>query len=118
MSTHKKLDRRQFFERALMVGAATFGAGAFLSACKKDANGSGGGKTPPATKTDCTDISALSETEKGTRTALKYVDKSPEAAKNCANCKLFVEKKPCNSCTAVPGPIAAQGWCSAWVAKG
>lgn len=116
MAEQKKLDRRQFFERALIIGAASIGAGTFLSACKGENKG-GGAKTPPADKIDCTDVSALTEQEKGIRTALKYVDKSPEAAKNCANCQLFVKKAPCNSCTAVAGPIAEQGWCSAWSKK-
>lgn len=117
--SEQKLDRRKFFERALMVGAATFGAGAFLSACKSDAKGGGDAtkaKKAPAAAAQCTDAS-LSDAEKGTRKALQYVEKSAQAGKNCGNCKLFQKKDPCNGCTAVPGPIATEGYCTAWVAK-
>ena len=115
----QKLDRRQFFERALLLGAAIFGAGTFLSACKGEARsaGSGGGAPNKAPAVDCTDLSALSEGDKKLRNALKYVDKTPEPAKKCSNCKYFVSQPPCNKCTPVPGPIAAEGYCTAWIAR-
>lgn len=115
--SEKKLDRRQFFERALLIGASTFGAGAFLAACKSEAKSGGGAGSKAPAAVDCTDLSALSEQEKKTREALKYVNNTPEPAKNCANCKLFVSQPPCNKCTAVPGPIAAGGYCTAWISR-
>lgn len=110
----QKLDRRAFFGRALLLGVGAVGAGAVLTACE---NSGGGAATPKTPKVDCSDVSALSEAELNTRNSLKYVDVTPIPAKVCDNCKLYVEKPPCNGCTVVPGPIAAKGYCAAWVAK-
>ena len=111
----QKLDRRAFFKRAAAIGAAATGASAFLAACKNEGSGGGGGAQPAAKKkVDCSDLSALTEQQKKQREALKYVDKSPKPEQNCANCKLYEKKEPCNGCSVVPGPIAAKGWCSAW----
>lgn len=122
MDQNSKLDRRQFLNKIAVTCAAVTGAGIVLSACKGSnaegggATGQGGAAAPAAT--DCSDLSALSEADKKSRTGLQYVEVSAKPNQNCANCKLFQEKAPCNGCSVVKGPIAAGGWCAAWAAKG
>jgi hypothetical protein len=108
----EKLTRRALLERAAMTGAVLVGASALLGACKQDEAG-GGGK-PAEPKVDCSDLSALTDAEKNTRNSLKYVDKSTKPGQNCKNCKLYKEAPPCGGCEVMKGPIAAEGWCSAW----
>ena len=119
--TEQKLNRRAFFERAALIGATAIGAGTFLAACDSGKAGAKGGdkagggtKAAAPAKTDCTDVSKLSDGDKKMRESLKYIDVSAKPDQNCENCKLFVKKDPCNGCSVVKGPIAAKGWCSAW----
>ena len=65
----------------------------------------------------CNDLTGLSDADKAVRKSLGYVDVSADAAKNCANCALFKAGSPCGTCTAVKGPIAAKGYCTAWAPK-
>ena len=67
----------------------------------------------------CTDTSGLSADEVSARNTLAYVDKSAEAAKNCANCMQFNAgpADKCGGCKVLKGPIAPTGYCKVWVAK-
>lgn len=52
--------------------------------------------------------------------ALKYVEKTPDAAKKCNTCQLFQGKAAdeWGACPLFGGKkVAGQGWCSAWVKK-
>ena len=52
--------------------------------------------------------------------ALSYVHESPQADRNCANCRLYTGPADTawGPCAIFPGKqVAAAGWCSAWVAK-
>lgn len=129
----EKVSRRDFFKRAAIIGASVAGAGAVLSACKKnggdakgqDKGGSGGGEASKSAdkgngELTCTDTSGLTDAEKKTRESLKYVDKSPKPDKNCANCKLYTEPEQegeCGGCTVMAGPIHPDGYCISWQAK-
>lgn len=118
MDQNSKLDRRQFLSKIAVTCAAVTGAGIVLSACKGgNADGGGGASAPAPAATDCSDLSALSDADKKSRTGLQYVEVSAKPNQNCANCKLYQEKAPCNGCSVVKGPIAAGGWCAAWAAK-
>jgi hypothetical protein len=117
--TEKRLNRRSFFTQVARGGVMLAGAMLLLPACENKAGGGAGGGSAAGgaggpKKTDCSDTSMLSEAEVQTRTSLKYVDKTPNPAKKCSNCKLFQKKSPCNGCTVVKGPIAAEGYCTAW----
>ena len=46
-----------------------------------------------------------------------YASKTAKPDQDCANCNFFKTGSPCGTCTLVKGPIAAEGWCSAWVKK-
>lgn len=101
----EKLSRRAVLQ---IVGAVPIVA-AIASAC--------GGKSEPDS---CADVSALSEAEKTTRTALQYVDTSPQPDKKCSLCNLFVpppDPSMCGTCQVVKGPIHPGGYCTSWVKK-
>ena len=130
--SEEKLNRRDFFRRAAVVGASVAGAGMLLSACEKGGDAKGGGKADKSGadkkakggdkgggELTCTDTSGLTDAEKKTRESLKYVDKSPKPDKNCLNCKLYTQPKEeggCGGCTVVAGPIHPKGYCISWQA--
>jgi hypothetical protein len=119
-----KLNRRDFFKRAAILGAAVTGAGSFLAACEPSGDKGGGSQQQqqPSTKggdLSCNDTEGLEPAQIKVRESLKYTDDSPEAGKTCDNCKLYTQPETagsCGGCTTVPGPIHPKGWCSAWVA--
>jgi len=120
------LTRRQFIQTTAAAGVSTLTIGFLLAGCKGDtgkssdgeAKGGGGGGGEAK---GCNDVSGLTEQEKATRTSLKYVEKSPEANKNCANCSLYQQPKAgeyCGGCSVMKGPINPKGYCTAWAPKG
>lgn len=128
--TDRKLSRREFLERAMALGLATTGVAATLAACdapsdKKPVKGAAKAAekkpaAPAAKALNCAGTDGLSDPDKQTRVTFKYVDKSPEAAKNCANCQLYVVAKAegsCGGCQIVKGTINPAGYCTAWQAK-
>jgi hypothetical protein len=99
-----KLSRRATLQ---ILGAAPL-LSAVLAAC---------GKGEPDS---CQDIAGLSEPEKVARTALQYVDRSPQADKQCRGCQLFqppADPSQCGGCQVVKGPIHPNGYCTAWAKK-
>lgn len=141
MSDDEELDRRQFFKRAGMLGAAVAGGAQFLAGCDRGGGGGSGGGKASADKQkqktggsggqkggskdkgggseelSCTDTSGLSDSDIKTRKSLNYVDKSEKEGENCANCRLYEKPKnegECGGCSVVPGPIHPDGWCSSW----
>ena len=121
------LSRRDFLQRAAVLGVAAAGAGAFLAACEKKDGGAaapGGAPAPGAPKAasalSCEDVSGLTEPQKATRTNNNYIEKTTTAGQDCANCALFTQPKEeggCGGCAVVAGPINPAGWCKLWVAK-
>lgn len=120
-----KITRRNFVQTAATSALSVAAFGAFVSACKGESGATdekGGGETEEkggGGEPDCSDVSALSDAEKKTRTQLKYVEQSTEPGKTCANCQLFTpaEGSGCGSCTVVKGPINPAGHCTSWVKK-
>lgn len=108
--------RRHVLTSVLQAGALVVGAGALLSACKDGGAGKAAAPVAPTGAATC-DAAKLPRPAQAQRQALKYVDQTPIPAKNCANCKLYKPGKPCNGCTLIKGPVEAQGYCTAWVAK-
>lgn len=126
--SNSDLNRRDFFKRAALLGAAAAGAGSLLSACEpqggngngngddQEASAEGGGEAPD--DLSCDDESELDESEISTRESLEYTDESPEEGEYCDNCNLYKEPEEegtCGGCQTVPGPIHPKGWCTAWV---
>ncbi|HQZ70274.1 MAG: high-potential iron-sulfur protein [Anaerolineae bacterium] len=112
------LTRRNFIQRLAVVGTVVVGAGA-LAACGTEGAGT---DTDDATALACTDVSALTEDEKTTRTTLNYVDASVTEGKNCTNCQQFQPDAAnatasCGKCLVVPGSINPGGYCDSWAEK-
>lgn len=104
----RPLSRRDFLERAALIGVASAGVG-LLGACT---SGGGGALT-------CTDTTGLAPADVQMRETLQYVDASPEANKNCLNCQLYTPaaEGECGGCTVVKGPIHPLGYCTSWAEK-
>lgn len=102
-----KLNRREFLERAAVIGVG-IGAGTLFVGCK-----SGGGGL------SCTDTTGLAPADAQLRTTSAYVDHSPHADKHCANCSLFQSAgdAACGTCTVLKGPINPAGYCNLWAAQ-
>ena len=122
-----RLDRRQFFTRAAILGATAYGAMALVG-CEPDSEDAGPARAEPEpggaeAKTDnetlnCSDSAELSEQKKKTRSSLQYTDDSPKPDQRCDNCNLYKQPEEagaCGGCQVLPGPVAPGGWCSAWV---
>jgi hypothetical protein len=104
MSDSKAL--RILSRRAFVATLSTF-SGAAVVACKK--------KQPDFA---CTDVSALTDVDRETRTRLAYVDRSPSPDKECFRCIQYVEAdEGCGGCKITRGPIHPQGTCRSFAAK-
>jgi hypothetical protein len=135
----KKIDRKDFLKNALALAGVTLVGSSILSAC-------GGEQTPqntapaenapaenapvqettpaaeaPATPVDCSDLSGLSDADKKQRESVSYVEKSPEAEKNCTNCRFWQpnasDPNACGGCQLIKGPVNPQGYCKSWFKK-
>jgi hypothetical protein len=68
----------------------------------------------------CTDVSGLSPGDITLRTALGYLDQSPQAGRQCQRCLQFVAPPAegrCGTCKIVKGPINPGGYCKSYVAR-
>jgi len=135
MKTHEKdlnsdglLNRRDFFKRAAILGAVAAGGASLLAACdnKGGAAGAGGeAAKAPAAKAggaealNCEGTDGLTPDQVAMRTNMNYVDKTPKADQDCANCLHFepASGDGCGGCKVVPGTIHPDGWCTIWAAK-
>ena len=123
MSDSKPLNRREFLERAALLGALTVGAGTLLAACEQPAPTNGEEPAPAAENGDFScdspeDVAGLSEAEMQTREANNYVDQTPNPEQRCDNCALWEDPaagEDCGGCSVVAGPIHPAGWCQIWV---
>lgn len=121
VGSESKLTRRGFLNIAAgSVGTLTVGY--LLAGCKPKEGGSAGGAAAPteAKSTDCTDVSALTDAEKATRTGLQYADKSADPTKHCKVCSLYqppADGAACGGCSVVKGPINPEGSCTAFAPK-
>lgn len=123
--TRSTLSRRELLRRAAVVGAVGAGSG-LLVACG-GAPASDGGSSAGDAAADaggasglsCADSPDLTDADRQTRTALKYVDVSDVADQNCTNCVQYVAgaEGACGTCKVLPGPVNPIGHCSVWAAK-
>jgi len=123
MTGNHTVSRRSFLS-ATLLGFLSLGSISFLSSCKN---------TPETAKQEaaemekghlaagdpCTDVSGLTEQERQTRITFKYVGKSPDAERDCDDCRFFTQPSggPCGTCEIVRGPINPDGTCTAWSAR-
>lgn len=126
MSDKKLLNRREFLERAALMGALTVGAGSMLSACDPpdpqvdDPDEPDEAAEPEADGISCNDEQALADLtddEIGRREAHEYVDATPIDDQTCDNCLHWEEPaagEDCGGCAMLPGPFHPDGWCNIW----
>jgi len=121
--TKRTLSRRAFLQRAAVVGAVGAGTG-LLIACgggdaPSDAVGTTGDQADGSSSLSCADSPELTDVERQTRTALKYVDLSETPEQDCTNCVQFEPgaEGACGKCKVLPGPVNPVGHCSVWAAK-
>lgn len=97
--------------RDLLRSAAGLVIFAAAAGCKKDSK--------PFT---CTDVSSLAAGDLAVRTALGYVEPSPEPGKDCVGCLQFTvspadANAACGGCKLMKGPIHPKGYCKGFAAK-
>ncbi len=125
MSDKKFLSRRQFLERAALLGAAAVGAGSLLTACDPPEPQVDEPDEPaePTADTDdfsCNDEAALAdlnEDEIGRREAHEYTDQTTTEGQTCDNCLHWEDPaagEQCGGCAVLPGPFHPDGWCNLW----
>ncbi|RAL22753.1 hypothetical protein DL240_07590 [Lujinxingia litoralis] len=131
MNEKTLLNRRQFLERAALLGALATGGVSLLAACQPSGSGQPSGSKPKgqatgaqeggqAQQVNCDDTSGLSEAQVATRTANGYVEQTPKPDQRCDNCALYTAPEAgasCGGCTVVAGPINPGGWCRIWAKK-
>lgn len=124
--TKRSLTRRELIGKAAVAGVA-IGLGGLIIGCESEKKPAAAPTPPKADKKPaapakpagnaCDDVSKLTDAEKSGRTGLKYTSVTPKPDQDCANCNFYKDASPCGTCTLIKGPIAAKGWCSAWVKK-
>jgi hypothetical protein len=122
-----RVSRRRFLQSVGIAGVVG-ASGSLLAACGgSDDSGSGesesdaGSGSTSTASADCSDVSSLSDAQKKQReqmvSSLQYVEETPQADKNCANCQLYIKGEygeGCGGCQLFPGPVAANGYCNSW----
>jgi hypothetical protein len=123
MSDKKLLNRRQFLERAALLGAAALGAGTLLSACDPpEPTVDDEDEAPANDEFSCNDEQALADLtddEIARREELEYTDDTPNPQERCDNCVHWQEPgagENCGGCAILAGPFHPAGWCNQWVA--
>ncbi|QQR90160.1 MAG: high-potential iron-sulfur protein [Myxococcales bacterium] len=114
----KTWTRRRLLQFGGVAGGSMLLMPSVLSACGKKEGSAAAPEAPKAL--DCSSTTGLAPADLATRNALKYVDSSPDAQKNCANCALFVaptQEGGCGSCQVVKGTINPKGYCNSWAPK-
>lgn len=97
-------DRRQM----LWLGAGALVALGSLARCSK--------RQADPDSIRCT-AQELSADDQRTRTALGYVERSPQANKSCSQCQQYVpapSEDACGSCKILKGPMHPAGYCNAY----
>jgi hypothetical protein len=77
-------------------------------------------KPEPKLPEACTDASGLKPDEAQVRTALGYVDRSPDPVKKCVDCQQYTPAEKdgaCGGCKLFKGPVHPHGSCNAFGKK-
>lgn len=117
---NEAFSRKDFLKRISIFGAVAAGSSAVLTACGGGTSTSETTTEPVAAADPCEDLTGLTDSDKQMRTTLVYVKESPDPAKLCSNCQLYVlpaEGSSCGGCTLFKGPVHPGGYCNSWVVK-
>ena len=113
------LNRRAFLGRTLAIGAAGLGATSLLAACEGDSAAGNSATDEAVNSSACTGYDTLSDTDLSARQALGYVDRTPNEAQRCSNCRFkgsYAADASCIGCTLFAGPVSPGGYCTGWAA--
>jgi hypothetical protein len=127
----RNMTRKEFLQYLGLFGLTAIGSGALLSSCSKKEEPAKTVTTttkaqappPPATEMaadPCSDLTGLAPADIQMRETLKYVAKSTEPGKNCANCKFWqvpAAGAVCGGCQLIKGPINPEGHCTSWFTR-
>ena len=122
------ISRKEFLQRCALMGFAVVGGGSLLAGCgggggEQDSSGGTTSEAPAKTASaadPCGDTTGLNDTDLTMRTNLKYVIKSEDEVKNCANCKFYLADQhgaDCGGCQLFKGPVNPVGNCASWFAQ-
>ena len=104
------VSRRDFLARFAAAGAVV-SASSVLAAC--------GGGGAPTTAAACEGYASVAPEALQIRQTFQYVDQTPNAAQNCANCASYIApagEGACGGCKLFAGPVVANGYCTGWAA--
>ena len=93
-------DRRKFLKLGWQVPAALVFANSALGAC--------------------VDPDELSDSVRGMRESLEYMDTAADAKQSCSGCSFFKPAKPgdsCGHCDVLTGPVSSKGHCVSWTKR-
>ena len=125
MAEEKKMNRREFVQRAGLFGLAGV-AVAVLPGCVGDKAEELGAKPHKAIEAaqeaanPCSDLSQLTPGELATRTTFKYEKVAKDPTKLCTTCTFWVPDPKgglCGTCTLVKGPIHPKASCMSWAER-
>ena len=104
------VSRRDFLARFAAAGAL-LGTSGVLAAC--------GGDSAPTTASACEGYASIAPEALQIRQTFQYVDRTPIAGKDCANCASYnapAGEGACGGCKLFAGPVVANGYCTGWAA--
>ena len=104
----RPLSRRDFIERAAVLGIASAGLGAFVGACT-----SGGGTLT------CTDTTGLADAGPAGPSGASVRRRLARGGEELPQLPAYTPaaEGECGGCTVVKGPIHPQGYCTSWAEK-
>jgi hypothetical protein len=112
--------RRRLLAQMAGLGAAVVGVG-LLAGCGGGDDGGGESASVALGEPVVCDDATLSEQDRTRRQAVHYVDLSPQRGKTCSQCRFFKpaqdEDDGCGKCDILAGPVAAAGYCNAYVQR-
>jgi hypothetical protein len=109
-----KINRKDFFKRAAILGVSAVSLPAFLESC------SGNNKNASPANDPCSDTSSLTPDQLQTRKTFQYTGHSPHTDKYCSLCNFFIKPQGnahCGTCQVVKGPINPGGYCNSFIKK-
>ena len=117
----KEITRKEFIQYCTF-GLLSLGSLPLLTSCsgkEEESTPQMNEKSSPETSADpCGDLTGLTNAEIEVRKNFEYVAQTPDPAKRCDNCGLWVvpaEGQKCGGCKIIKGPINPDGHCTAWV---
>lgn len=125
-----QVSRKDFLMKCLGAAGMLLGGSALVSSCNsgndaKPADAAPASEPPKSmveepAAANCNDVTGIAPEEVKKREAVQYVDITPDPAKHCSNCQLYIEPKAgetCGGCTLFKGPVAPEAHCISWAPK-